>query len=156
MRTLSTGYQRPHPRIITCSCPLHLLTATTDPQGQLTCVVLWKACSTSAALIWRTLVECIDDSFRDSPRSPAVHRGVLRRSGVGCGEHKQPLIRGRRAEEGEEIDQDLGGEGSGTSSMVHLESGFVTHDERISCQWFGAVGCKCDYLMAAKFDNYLA
>lgn len=37
MRTLSTGCQRPHPRIITRSCPFHLLTATTRPRGQLTC-----------------------------------------------------------------------------------------------------------------------
>src|SRR5579859_8164794 len=59
MRTLSTGYQRPHPRIITRSCPFHLLTATTDPSGQLTCVVPRKACSTRAALIWRTLVDCM-------------------------------------------------------------------------------------------------
>ena len=43
MRTLSTGYQRPHPRIITRRCPFHLLTATTGPKGQLTCVVPRKA-----------------------------------------------------------------------------------------------------------------
>jgi hypothetical protein len=43
MRTLSTGYQRLHPRIIARSCPFHLLTATTGPRGQLTCVVPRKA-----------------------------------------------------------------------------------------------------------------
>src|SRR5579859_1935207 len=64
MYTLSTGYQRPQPRIITRSRPFHRLTATTRPQEYLTCVVPWKACSTSAALIWRTLVECIGHSFR--------------------------------------------------------------------------------------------
>ena len=36
MRTLSTGYQRPHPRIITRSSPFLLLMTTTGPQGQLT------------------------------------------------------------------------------------------------------------------------
>jgi hypothetical protein len=44
--------------------PFHRLTATTRPQEHLTCVVPWKACSTSAALIWRTLVEYIGHSFR--------------------------------------------------------------------------------------------
>ena len=43
--TLSTGYQRPHPRIITRSCPFLLLIATTGPMGQLTRVVPRKAWS---------------------------------------------------------------------------------------------------------------
>jgi hypothetical protein len=56
--TLSTGYQRLQPRIITRSCPFHLLTATIGPSGQLTRIVPKNACSTRAALIWRTLVDC--------------------------------------------------------------------------------------------------
>ena len=34
MYTLSTGYQRPQPRIITRSRPFHRLTATTRPSGR--------------------------------------------------------------------------------------------------------------------------
>src|SRR5713226_241679 len=94
MLTCSTGYQRPQPRTITRSCPFHLLMATTDPMGQLTRVLPRKACSTRAALIWRTLVECIDSSFQDAllrnapPLSLPLHSGLLGRSGAGCGEHK--------------------------------------------------------------------
>ncbi len=66
MLTCSTGYQRPQPRTITRSCPFHLLMATTGPMGQLTRVLPRKACSTRAALIWRTLVECIDSFFQDA------------------------------------------------------------------------------------------
>jgi hypothetical protein len=139
MRTLSTGYQRPHPRIITRSCPFHRLTATTCPQGQLTCVVPWKACSTSAALIWRTLVDCICDSFPDAPRSPTPHRGRLLRSGVEWGEDKEPLIWRRWAEEGEEIDQDVSGEFDSTRRMVDGLSRIITHDERVRPQRLGAV-----------------
>src|SRR5205823_9480484 len=64
--TLSTGYQHLQPRIITRSWPFHLLTATIDPSGQLTRIVPKNACSTRAALIWRTLVDCNCHSFPDA------------------------------------------------------------------------------------------
>ena len=124
MLTCSTGYQRPQPRTITRSCPFHLLMATTGPMGQLTRVLPRKACSTRAALIWRTLVECIDSSFQDAllrnapPLSLPLHSGLLGRSGAGCGEHKQPLIGSRRAEEGVEIDQEIRRERGSASGMV--------------------------------------
>jgi hypothetical protein len=75
MRTLSTGYQRPQPRIITRSCPFHLLTATIRPSGQLTCTVPKKACSTRAALIWRMFVDCTDARYAHSPVTPSCAWG---------------------------------------------------------------------------------
>lgn len=54
--------------------------------------------------------------------------------------NKQLVIGGRRAKEGVEVYQDLGGQRGCTGGMVNLESGFVTHDERIGCQGFGTVG----------------
>src|SRR5258708_38623507 len=66
--------------------------ATTCPQLQLTCVVPWKACSTSAALIWRILVDCIGDSFPDMHCSPALPSGLLRRNCVRWGKNEEPLL----------------------------------------------------------------
>jgi hypothetical protein len=47
---------------------------------------------------------------------------VLLRSCIGCGEHKEPLIWGRRTEEGEEIDQDVGSEFDGAGGMMDFLS----------------------------------
>jgi len=56
-----------------------------------------------------------------------------------CGKHKQPRIWGRRAQEGKEIDQDVGGEFDGAGGMVDRLSRIITHDERVRPQRLGAV-----------------
>ena len=50
---------------------------------------------------------------------------------MGCGEHKQRGIGGRRAEEGVEIDQDLRRERSGTGGVVDGQPGIIRENERI-------------------------
>ena len=66
---------------------------------------------------------------RDTPRSAALPRGRHGSSYVGSCEDKEPLIWMRRTEEGEEIDQDVGGELDGARGMVDGAYRFTKKDE---------------------------
>jgi hypothetical protein len=68
-----------------------------------------------------------------------LHSGLLGRNCVGCGEHKQPLIWGRRAEERVEIDQDLRRERGGTRGMVNGQPGIIAENEWVGPKRFGTV-----------------
>jgi len=56
----------------------------------------------------------------------------------GGGENKQSLTWGRRTEEGEEIDQEVG-EFDGARSMGNSTLGILVHDERVGRQGLGAI-----------------
>jgi hypothetical protein len=53
------------------------------------------------------------------------------RSRFGCRENKQPVIGGRRAEEGEKINHDLRGERGGAGGMVDSQPGIIRENEGI-------------------------
>ena len=50
---------------------------------------------------------------------------------MGRVENKQPVVRGRRAKEGVEVYQDLGGERGGAGGMVDSQPGIIRKNEGI-------------------------
>jgi hypothetical protein len=52
-------------------------------------------------------------------------------SSVLRGENKQPVIQGRRAKEGVQVYQDLGGEFGGTGGMVDSQPSIIRENEGI-------------------------
>ena len=78
-------------------------------------------------------------SFRDVPLSLPLHRSLLGRNCLGCREHKQLGIGGRRAEERVEIDQDLRRERGGARGMVDGQPGIIAENEWVGGFGFGTV-----------------
>lgn len=46
-------------------------------------------------------------------------------------EHKQVMVRGRRAKESVQVHQHLGGERGGAGSMVDIEASIIRENERV-------------------------
>jgi len=79
----------------------------------------------------------------------------------GGGENKQSLTWGRRTEEGEEIDQEVG-EFDGARSMGNSTLGILVHDERVGRQGLGAIRTPylqahspCEQEMVVVHDEYV-
>src|SRR5579859_548282 len=116
MFTLSTGYQRPHPRIRARSWPFLLRIATTFPMGQFTRVQPRNACSHRAALISLRFADCMVISFTRCGS----------KFGLEC---KQVRVWGCRAEEIVEVHQNIDGQGCRALRMIDAKDSIIGDDE---------------------------
>src|SRR5205823_5771118 len=72
------------------------------------------------------------------------------------------LTWGRRTEEGEEIDQEVGSEFDGARSMINSLFGIIAHDERVGRQGLGAILARylqarhpCEQELVVVHDEHL-
>jgi len=84
------------------------------------------------------LSACVTPFVRDLPRSPVLS-GRHESSYVGCPQPKERLKRGWWAEEGVEINQDVGGKFEGAGGVVDGLSRIIAHDSWVSPQRLRAV-----------------